>query len=145
MKMCRRKFVAAGLASAAGVCVGGWTSDTSAAERPALLPEEDGYKLWLRYTPPGDAAKGYRRVVRQIRVEGASPTSEIIRNEMRSAAASLLASAIAENGKEPQHGTVIVGTTGNSAIIRELNWAADLTAVGDEGFLIRSTRLAKHA
>src|ERR1019366_10172894 len=75
MKMSRREFVAAGLAGAAGLCVGGYSTRSNAAEPQALLPDEDGYKLWLRYAPPGDAAKNYRKVVQQIRVDGTSVTS----------------------------------------------------------------------
>src|SRR6516162_8592560 len=144
MKMSRRDFVATGLAGAAGVCVGGWRTGSNAAETPARLPDEDGYKLWLRYAPPGDATKNYRRMVRQIRVDGSSATSEIIRGELRSATTTMLGSAVLLSENELLDGTVIVGTPGNSALVRELNWTADLSAAGDEGFLIRSARMAKH-
>jgi alpha-glucuronidase len=144
MKMSRRDFVATGLTGAAGVCVGGWMTESNAAETPARLPDEDGYKLWLRYAPPGDATKNYRRMVRQIRVDGSSATSEIIRGELRSATTTMLGSAVLLSENELQDGTVIVGTPGNSALVRELNWTADLSAAGDEGFLIRSARMAKH-
>ena len=36
---------------------------------------------------------------------------------------------------------MIVGTPTHSAMIRNLNWASDLGAVGDEGFIIRSTSI----
>ena len=64
MKMSRRKFVAAGLAGAAGLYVGGYTTSGIAAEPLAQLPDEDGYRLWLRYAPPGKAAASYRKMVR---------------------------------------------------------------------------------
>ena len=94
MKITRREFVATGLAGAAGLCVAGYPTESRAAETPAPLPDEDGYKLWLRYAPPGDAAKNYRKVVRQIRVDGASATCGIIRDELRSATAAMLGEAI---------------------------------------------------
>src|ERR1039458_9823616 len=122
MKMSRREFVAAGLAGAAGLCVGGYSTRSNAAEPQALLPDEDGYKLWLRYTPPGDAAKNYRKVVQQIRVDGATATSGIIRDELLSATAAMLGSAVPRNEFSLADGTVIVGTPGNSTLIRDLNW-----------------------
>ena len=36
------------------------------------MPAENGYKLWLRYAPPGDAVVAYRRAIRQVVVEGTS-------------------------------------------------------------------------
>jgi len=89
MNISRRDFVKTTIAGTAGLCAGGYTFQTEAAERAAALPEEDGYKLWLRYAPPGDMAKKYRKVVRQIRVEGGSATSAIIREELRSATAAM--------------------------------------------------------
>ncbi|HXR07291.1 MAG TPA: alpha-glucuronidase family glycosyl hydrolase, partial [Candidatus Acidoferrum sp.] len=116
---------------------------SNAAKPPAQLPDEDGYKLWLRYAPPGGAAKNYRHVVQQIRVDGTSATSGIIRDELRSATGAMLGGAMPLNGNGLGDGTVLVGTPGNSTRIRDLNWAADLGAVGDEGFIIRSARLGK--
>src|ERR1039457_7368763 len=117
MKMSRREFVAAGLAGATGLCIGGYPSRSHAAEPQAPLPDEDGYKLWLRYAPPGDAAKNYRKVVQQIRVDGATATSGIIRDELRSATAAMLGSAVPRNENNLADGTVIVGTQENSALV----------------------------
>ena len=44
-----------------------------------------------------------------------------------------------ENGL--QAGTVIVGTPQNSPLVRDLNWTAELNTVGNEAFIIRSTRI----
>jgi alpha-glucuronidase len=144
MKMSRREFVGVGLAGATGLCVGGYPAGSNAAESPVRLPDEDGYKLWLRYAPPGSAAKSYRRIVRQIRVGGTSATGGIIRDELRSATATMLGSAVSVNENGLVDGTVIVGTPGNSPLVRDLNWTADLRAVGDEGFIIRSVQVEKH-
>jgi alpha-glucuronidase len=141
MNMTRREFVAMGLAGAAGLCVGGVAGAGNATEPPPPPVGEDGYKLWLRYAPPGDAAKNYRPVVRRIRVDGASATSGIIRAELHSAAATLLGGTVPSNENDLADGTVLVGTPGNSAPIRDLNWGGDLGAIGNEGFIIRSTRI----
>ncbi|HEY5040715.1 MAG TPA: alpha-glucuronidase family glycosyl hydrolase [Verrucomicrobiae bacterium] len=144
MKINRREFVGISVAGAAGLCVGSSAFSSHAAEPPATLPEEDGYKLWLRYAPPGDATKKYRPLVKQIRVDGMSTTSGIIRDELRSATSAMLGNDVPLNESELVDGAVIVGTAKNSALIRNLNWASDLNAVGDEGFIIRSTRNEKN-
>jgi alpha-glucuronidase len=144
MRISRREFVATNLAGAAGLCVGVYSARSNAAEPQAQLPDEDGYKLWLRYMPPGNAAKSYRRIARQIRVDGTSATCGIIRDELRSATTAMLGGAVSVNENGLMDGTVIVGTPGNSPLVRDLNWTADLRAVGDEGFVIRSARIAEH-
>jgi alpha-glucuronidase len=143
MNISRREFVAAGLAGVAGLCVGGGMTISAAAEQPVQLPDEDGYKLWLRYAPPGAAAKKYRGVVREIHVDGTSATCGIIRDELRSAISAMLGGAVPLNEKELQSGALVVGTPKNSALVRDLNWTAGLNAAGDEGFIIRSTRIAR--
>ena len=109
------------------MCIGGYAPGGVAAESTAQVPEEDGYKLWLRYAPPGDAAKSYRKVVRQIRVDGTSATSGIIRDELRSGyQRAMLGGAVPLNENGLVDGTIIVGTPGNSSLVRDLNWAAEL-------------------
>jgi alpha-glucuronidase len=86
-------------------------------------------------------AKSYRGLVRQIRVEGASATCRIIREELRSALSAMLESTIPLTDSDLADGTVIVGTPESSALVRDLKWNDDLRAVGAEGFIIRSTRV----
>ena len=144
MNITRREFVATGLAGAAGLCVAGYPTESRAAEAPAPPPDEDGYKLWLRYAPPGNAASNYRKAVRQIRVDGSSATCNAIRDELKSATAAMLGGPVPLIENDLADGAVIVGSPGDSAVIRELNWTAELKAAGDEGFIIRSTRVARH-
>jgi len=47
MKVSRRDFVKTTIVGTAGLCVGAYALQGTAAESPSL-PEEDGYKLWLR-------------------------------------------------------------------------------------------------
>lgn len=142
MKMTRREFMATGLAGAAGVCAAGRAATAKAAPPPGQPEDEDGYKLWLRYAPLGDIAGRYRPIFRQIRVDGASATCGVIRDELRSAAATMLGGAVRGDEKTLHPGTVIVGTPQNSALVRELSWAAELRTAGDEGFIIRSAHVA---
>jgi alpha-glucuronidase len=143
MKTSRRQFVAAGLAGVAGLCVADCLAAGDAPiPSPSQLPDEDGYKLWLRYAPPGDAADSYRRIVRAIRVDGGSATSRFIETELRSAIASMLGNQLPQNDNPLQAGTLIAGSPDSTHLIRDLNWTADLRAAGDEGFIIRSTQIA---
>lgn len=133
--------MATGLAGAAGLWIGGHAIRSFAAEASGRLSDEDGYKLWLRYAPPGDVAKDYRRVVRLVRVDGDSATSRIIRTELSLALSAMLGEAISVNATAVADGMVVVGTPENSVIVRELNWGDVLRGVGAEGFVIRSSRV----
>jgi alpha-glucuronidase len=144
MRISRRKFVRASLAGAASLYAGGYTTHGEGAEPQAQPPDEDGYKLWLRYLPPGNDARGYRRRVSHIRVDGTSATCAILRDELHSATMAMLGGPVSVGESGLANGTLVVGTPGNSALIRELKWTSALSALGDEGFLIRSARIARH-
>jgi len=140
MKFTRREFVELSLAGTAGLCLGSLAPLGRADESPMTLPEEDGYRLWLRYGFTDETGRNKWKSVPQIRVEGTSATCEIIRNEFRAATTGLPGELIAPSTSAIQEGALIVGTPTNSAFIRNLNWTADLGAISDEGFIIRSTR-----
>jgi alpha-glucuronidase len=138
----RREFVAGTLAGLAAVRAGGLLAADESMRATAQLPNEDGYKLWLRYAPLGDAADPYRTRVRRIVVEGNSPTADVIRREMADAASSMLGAPIAATRQGVEDGAVVVGTPANSPAIRGLNWTAELSTLGGEGYIIRPARIA---
>jgi alpha-glucuronidase len=141
MKVSRRHFVAGTLAAAAGFYAPKHAAGlhlTSAMEQP---PNEDGYKLWLRYAPPGDAAARYRTLVRGVLVEGNSRTAEATRHELTSAISRLLGSPVGEGQNRLADGAVVAGTPQTSAAIRSLGWDGDLRRMGGEGFVIRQARV----
>jgi len=142
MNVSRRDFVKTAIVGSAGLCAGAYALRGNAAE-PRSLPEEDGYKLWLRYASPGDQVKDYQKAIRQIHVEGNSATAGIIRDELGSAVSSLLGTAVPFDQNSLSEGALVVGTPKNSQLIRDLKWNRDLDAAGDEGFVIRSTRIEK--
>lgn len=139
LKLSRREFVALGVAGTAGVWLAAAAGGQSPPTAASSLPDEDGYRLWMRYAPPGAVAGNYRRIVRQLRVDTTSATARIIRGELRLATASLLGNAIPFSVSALTERTVIVGTAESSTLVRDLNWTADLATLGSEGFIIRST------
>lgn len=144
MNLSRRDFVSVSLAGAAGLCVCGFPGSAQAVAEAAPLPEEDGYKLWLRYAPPASAAaKKYAKLFKAIRVDGASPTCGIIKDELRAATASMLGAALPFCEGNLQDRAILVGTPAGSELIRGLPWAGDLKDAGSEGFIIRSAVIGK--
>src|SRR5262245_17455019 len=97
---------------------------------------EDGYRLWLRYASPGEAAsRRYRRAIRQIVVQGKSSSAEAIRKELTSARSTILGEEVRVAGDQIGNGALIVGTPTNSSAIQGLRWQKDLAGVGPEGYL----------
>jgi alpha-glucuronidase len=139
----RRRFVAAGLAGAAGLYGSrAISAQTGAATTSALAPE-DGYRLWLRYSPLGEAAAQYRRLLREVVVDGTSPTADIVRRELASAFSSMLGAPVSVTAQSASAADLIVGTPQSSPRIRALGWQAELAKAGTEGFVIRSTTVAR--
>jgi alpha-glucuronidase len=82
--------------------------------------------------------------LRHIRVDGTSTTCDLIREELRSAIPAMLGTDVLVQADGLPEGTLLVGTPRTSPLIRGLDWATDLSALGEEGFVIRSVRIAKH-
>jgi alpha-glucuronidase len=139
MNVSRRDFVRTSVAGVAGL----YALPEALAQTPSIQ-NEDGYKLWLRYAPPPAAiADGYRRVIKQVLVEGNSETAEVVRKEMATALASMFGASIpvVKSGAAGiDEGTLVIGTPTNSSAIRDIAIAADLTKIGEEGFIIRNAR-----
>jgi alpha-glucuronidase len=160
MDLSRREFVAttlggltalsgarAGDAGATALDVGapGLNAGATGPQARGTPADETGYRLWLRYAPPGAAAvAAYRKAVRQVLVEGQSETARIIRREMADAVPAMLGSAVPVVETGLADGAMVVGTPANSAAIRALGLTKELAAVGREGFLIRTGRVANH-
>ncbi|MGD0464424.1 MAG: alpha-glucuronidase family glycosyl hydrolase [Tepidisphaeraceae bacterium] len=102
---------------------------------------ENGSKLWLRYAPLGQYADRYRGLVRRINVPGQSATARIIRDELMAGLSSLLGNSIAAGDSQLDDGDIVAGTPGTCDIVRGLGWKEDLSAAGDEGFVIRSAQV----
>lgn len=98
------------------------------------LQAEDGYDLWLRYTPVSDAKRlsEYKKQVKALAISGNSPTIQAATEELKRGLSGLL-------GKTPplsKTGNVIIGTSLNANMLtKEM-----LLTVGNEGFIIISKK-----
>jgi alpha-glucuronidase len=126
----------------------------------------DGSDLWLRYERVSDAGRlqQYRQSVRAIVLENAErnkvhrhtedlrmepgssetlveSTLEAARNELVRGLGGLLDRDVpVETGGAVPDGSVIVGTRESSAAVRQHVSADDLRSVGDDGYVIRTSR-----
>jgi alpha-glucuronidase len=97
---------------------------------------ETGYDLWLRFAPVSEQrAEEYRSSAAAVIATGSSPTVAIAASELVNGIASMTGAAPAKVADIDRDGTVLIGTPGDSAVIRELD--LPLESVGDEGFIIR--------
>jgi len=113
----------------------------------AAAPEavaEDGYELWLRYRLVTDATRlaEYRQVVSTFVVGGGSATAEAARDELSRGLRGLLGAEISASREAARPGTLVAGTPASSSFVAGLGLGADLEAVGEEGYLLRTVAVA---
>jgi alpha-glucuronidase len=111
---------------------------------PALtvpVRAEDGYDVWLRYRPMEASAQAqYRPLATVIVSKTASPSLDVATAELRRGLSGLLDRAIGTGSLAD--GAVVIGTPESSTFVGELK--LPLTALGREGYLIRSVSLNGH-
>ncbi len=107
------------------------------------LRAEDGYDLWLRYVKVADAAKlaSYRAAITQLVVAGDSPTMQATRDELARGLRGLLGAEVPNASAATLDGALVVGTPKSSPAIAALALSADLKRAGDEGYVLRATRV----
>ncbi len=107
---------------------------------------DDGYRLWLRYDAlPEATIKTYQSRVTSLVVQGNSATLEAIRSELTNGFEGLLVRRLPQADVVSGNGAVIVGTPRHSQLIKNLNWQRQLEALGNEGYLIRSTKIGNYS
>src|SRR5215468_4641163 len=107
---------------------------------------DDGYRLWLRYEPlPQKAVALVQSQIASISVAGNSSTADAIRSELVNALSSLLGKKPATSTTVADDATLLVGTPSSSPQIAKLNWEKQLSALGPDGYVIRSTRIGSHS
>ena len=107
---------------------------------------ETGYDLWLRYPLVADAGtlEAYRAAVTGLVVPQPSPTGDVAVEELRRGLAGLLGARVPAADAVRSDGAVVVGTPRTSRVIAGLGLSTELARLGDEGYLIRSTRVGGH-
>lgn len=101
---------------------------------------EDGYDLWLRYRPITDDSllSMYRQHVTEVVVQGETLICGSVREELQRGLSGLLNKTIPVSAQITQAGAVVAGCPDTSPLVAELGWNAELKALGEEGFIIRS-------
>src|SRR5690348_2561315 len=106
---------------------------------PGSARAEDGYRLWLRYDPlPASIAAHEPESVAGAAAYGSDPRVQVAAREFNRAAAGLL-HIVPTSRIEHHAGKVMLGT---AADLRKAGVPTlDLSALGPEGYLVRSLRL----
>lgn len=105
---------------------------------------EDGYRLWLRYDAlPKKMIDAYRHRVSTLIVQGDSATMKAIREELITGCDGLLNTSVSLTYNVEKDGALIIGTPASSPLVASLK--LNLTQLGAEGFLIRSTKIKNHS
>jgi alpha-glucuronidase len=109
------------------------------------LSAEGGYRLWLRYDRIANSVvlQGYDRLIANFQLPSSSPTLAVAKQELSSGLQGLLAKKIGGTATVVDH-TIIAGTPAVSSIIKSF-LASNKYALGNEGFVIRSTNSGGHA
>jgi alpha-glucuronidase len=103
---------------------------------------ETGYELWLRYRPVDEPLRAaYRRTLSAIVVQQPSATGRIVLAELQRGLKGLLGGDVPTADVIQSAGALLVGTPASSRPIAALGWDARLKALGNEGYIIRSTTI----
>ncbi|NLX09576.1 MAG: alpha-glucuronidase [Chloroflexi bacterium] len=100
---------------------------------------EDGYELWLRYEPvaPGPRLNEYRAAFAQVVLEPASPTLRAAHDELALALSRMLGAPLPPATHIERDGTLVIGMPASLPQLAAFDLRHDLSAVGDEGYVIR--------
>jgi alpha-glucuronidase len=113
---------------------------------PRVARAEDGYELWLRYVRVTDHAllNEYRGSLARVVVNGSSLTIAAARAELETALMGMLGSAPPMAQRVTVDGTLLLGTPATSPTIAALPLAAELRALGPDGYVVRATNVDGH-
>ena len=106
--------------------------------RTTRPPDEDGYRLWLRYDRIDDEdwRNRYRAQIAALVAPGDSPTLAAAREELVRGLEGLLGGEVPVEPAARRDGALIVGTPQRSPAIASLGIGDRLAQVGDEGFVL---------
>jgi alpha-glucuronidase len=106
---------------------------------------EDGYRLWLRYTPIAGAARdAYAARATGIAALGDSPVVRAAVAELNSGLSGMLGGA-RQDSIAVLDGSIVLATAAQSREVAARAGALRLAAAGPQGFVVQSTRWQGHA
>lgn len=99
---------------------------------------EDGYTLWLRYTPLSnpEQKEACERILSTISVPGNVPTFEVIREELTLASEGMLGVAPEFISDAAGGASLIIGTPSDYSFLEEDHFSSALQDLGTEGYII---------
>lgn len=131
-----RMFIFAGFFIFFLYCIASAQVDNQNLEK---MNKEDGYNLWLRYRKAQEPKRlaEYRKTIECAIVLGGSKTFDIVRDELATALPAILDKKIETNTANPKNNAIVAGTI-NTLKKLNLDFSADSSKLGDEGYFIRS-------
>src|ERR1700733_710814 len=114
------------------------------AMHAAAAAADDGYRLWLRYTPvTGSMREAYAARATAVLAFGRSPTLQAAVAVLDSGLTGMLGAAPAA-ATTVTDGSIVLGTPATSPEVAARAGALKLAAAGPEGFVLQSTRWDGH-
>ncbi|MFI5159094.1 MAG: alpha-glucuronidase family glycosyl hydrolase [Sphingobacteriales bacterium] len=103
---------------------------------------ENGYKLWLRYCKITDKTKcdEYKRLLRHVSIQGASPVIKAAREELWNGLISMTGQQPIETKNIVSGQTLILTTSNTSPLVNSAMFKDELKRIGKEGYLIKSVQ-----
>jgi Glycosyl hydrolase family 67 N-terminus/Glycosyl hydrolase family 10 len=103
---------------------------------------DDGYQLWLKYHRIDDKnlLQKYQQIISSVAITGDSKTCHIVQDELKNSLPKLLNNLVPFE-KTIKNGTLLIGTPRNSLLIKKMNASEQLRKLGQEGYLIKSTKI----
>jgi alpha-glucuronidase len=86
----------------------------------------------------------YRKAIAAVVAPESSPTARVARDEVRRGLSGLLGTEIREARTADMDGALVVGTPATSPSIGKLGLTKTLARLGDDGYLIRTTKIGRH-
>jgi len=108
----------------------------------ASVRAETGYELWLRYASIQGASD--RPLATSIVAESDDATAVLARDELHRGLSAMLDADVPVVPTVEADGAVVVGTPRTSPLVAALKWDERLAALGPEGFVLRTARVAGH-
>ena len=105
---------------------------------------EDGYELWLRYRPLAATAgaKTGRPAITEVVIGTGSPTLRAARDEIARGLRGILGVDVPIVETATRDGALVAGTPARSSAIAAIDVGPGLGTIGNEGFVIRSMKVA---